>query len=95
MSNSQVHVDPERLKSFAAELDQFANRVTDYDEGLQSALHRLGETFRDQEYEEFKTHFGASSQLLRRFVEEVKKNVPKLVADAEIIAMSQKVKPNI
>lgn len=95
MEPTQVHVDPEQLRTFSEILAQFAQRVHDYDAKLAHEVDRLGNTFRDQDYAKFREAFQSSRQLLKRFVEETQKVVPELKRDAEVIAQSQKLKLNL
>lgn len=92
MEPTQVHVDPEHLRTFSDVLTQFAQRVHDFDAKLAHEVDRLGNSFRDQDYVRFREAFQSSRQLLKRFVEETRKVVPELKNDADIIAESQRVK---
>ena len=96
MSNpNQANVDPEGLRNFANELSNLATRIQGLDKDMEQGLVRLGETFRDEEYQKFREHFMASRQKLGGFVDEIRKLVPKLNQDAEDIATSQRVKLDV
>lgn len=95
MKPHQVHVDPDKLREFANELGHFATIVAEHDGQLRNSLLQLGETFRDEEYDRFRDHFESSRLLLNRLVEEAKKNVLKLNADADLITESQQTKLEI
>ena len=89
---SQAHVDSERLRAFANELSDYAARIKDLDGDLQAALTRLGDTFRDDEYNRFCDRFRSSRQRLLAFVEDVKSVVPKLRTDADDLAEYGRIK---
>jgi uncharacterized protein YukE len=89
---NQAHADPERLRAFAHELANYSERIHQLDGEMQAALTRLGETFRDHEYERFREHFRSSRQKLLAFVEDVKAVIPKLRADADDLAASSRVR---
>jgi len=91
----QAHADSERLRSFADNLSLFADRIKDLDNEMQQGLARLGETFRDEEYEKFRSHFRSSRQKLIGFVDEVKTLVPKLRVDADDLAAYGRIKLDI
>ncbi|MGA4578519.1 WXG100 family type VII secretion target [Limisphaera sp. VF-2] len=81
----QVHVDPEKLRSFAAELKRFAKEVEGQVNGLGNDLARLAQTWRDQEYERFVEEFVATQRQLQVFAEEVRTLAPLLEQDAEAV----------
>jgi uncharacterized protein YukE len=88
----QAYVDPEKLREFADDLSSLARRIRELDKEFESELARLGQTFRDAEYDRFKAHFLTSQQKLARFVDEVQIVVPKLRQDAEDVAASRRVR---
>jgi uncharacterized protein YukE len=92
---NQAHADWERLRTFADELALFSERIRDLDHEMQQGLAKLGETFRDDEYEKFRAHFRSSRQKLLGFVEEVKTLVPKLRVDADDLAAYGRIKLDI
>ncbi|MDW7651686.1 MAG: WXG100 family type VII secretion target [Bacillota bacterium] len=82
---SQVHVDPDKLRSFAGELKKFTDVVDNYFNVLNNELNRLGASWEDQEYDRFKREFIPVRQVLKTFVGEAGKLVPKLETDASVI----------
>ena len=92
MSGTQAHVDSERLRALAVDLARFSERIKEVDGEMQRALTKLGETFRDDEYDRFRDHFGASRRRLLEFVEDVSAVIPKLHADANDIAEYGRIK---
>ena len=88
----QAHADAERLHAFANDLSLYAERIRELDHQMQNGLTRLGETFRDAEYEKFRAHFRSSREKLLAFVEEVKTLVPKLRTGADDLGQYDRIK---
>lgn len=82
---SQVHNDSEQLRAFASQLDGFAGVVNEHLDRLRAAISRLGNSWRDQEFEEFVNEFSATQQRVKRFVEETKRTTPLLKRDADAL----------
>lgn len=79
---SQVHVDPEKLRSFAQQLKRFAQQTKTTQMSIAQQLQRLGGTWRDQEHKRFVEQFQRTSQLLQSFAAEAEKLTPVLEKDA-------------
>ena len=95
MSNSsQASVDPEGLRQLAGDLSRLASTIHELGQDLDNKLARLGETFRDEHYHEFRSVVLGSSQMLTAFADEVRTLAPKLRQDAEDIAASQRIRLN-
>jgi phosphoserine phosphatase len=92
MSNDTAHVDPIALNEFASTLNRLADAVGEIEAHLGQRLDVLGETFRDQDYLEFREHFRRRQQYLQSFVEQVREHTPKLRRDAETIAATQQIR---
>ena len=92
MSNDAAHVDPVALNDFAANLRRLADAVGEIENNLGQRLDILGETFRDEDYRDFREHFRRRQQYLRSFVEQVREHTPKLRRDAETIASAQQIR---
>lgn len=92
---NQAHADAQRLRAFADQLSLYAERIRDLDHDLHQGLTRLGDTFRDQEYERFRGHFRSSREKLLTFVEDVKTLVPKLRVDADDLAEYGRIKEEL
>jgi uncharacterized protein YukE len=90
---SQIHSDPEKLREFAGELKRFAAVVDEQMSALKSHLGRLGDTWRDQEFESFIHEFASAQNLLKNFVEETRRTAPLLERDAEALEDFQRLKP--
>lgn len=82
---TQIYVDPEKLRSFARELKSFTEACDNYANALNSKINRLGTTWRDQEYQNFVSHFLPTKELLKKFVEESRRIEPLLEKDAAAI----------
>jgi uncharacterized protein YukE len=85
MSQSQIHVDPEKLRSFADGLTSFVDVVEEQINTLKRNVSHLGDTWRDQEFERFKSEFESAQHFLSQFAEEARQTVPSLKQDAEKI----------
>lgn len=92
MSNDAAHVDPIALNDFAANLNRLADAVGEIEANLGQRLDVLGETFRDDDYSEFREHFRRRQQYLRSFAEQIREHTPKLRRDAETIAATQQIR---
>jgi uncharacterized protein YukE len=87
---TQVHIDPEQLRNFAGELKKFNKVVNSYFQAMPGEMNRLGNTWRDQEYEKFKRGFGPALQKLSVFTQETEKVIPQIERDASAIEDYQK-----
>jgi hypothetical protein len=92
---SQAYVDPEELRAFAGKLKSFAEFVDGQANSITTDLGRLGETWRDQEYEDFVKYFNRTKQLLRKFTDEAKRAVPLLERDANLAEEFLRLKPGM
>lgn len=89
----QVYVDSQKLRTFAKELIDFANVVDEQMSGLKSNLGRLGETWRDREFESFVNQLSSAQHHLRKFGEETRRTAPLLERDAKAIDEYHETKP--
>jgi uncharacterized protein YukE len=80
-----AHADPERLRDFAQKLKEFAEEIDDYTSSVRGGLSRLGETWRDEHFHDFKDVFDEVSMFLRELSEEARTVAPYLERDADII----------
>lgn len=92
--DSQASVDPEALRELATDFASWASTVSEVGQQLDVGLSRLGETFRDDHYHEFRAVFAASRQKLDRFAADVRALVPKLRQDADDVGASQAIRPD-
>src|SRR5438105_1066455 len=73
MADSQIHNDPDRLRTFAQRLTQFASTSEEHLTRVKSAVGHLGQTWQDQEFAKFAQQFSSAQGRLRSFIEETKK----------------------
>ena len=82
MADSQIHNDPDRLRSFAQRLKQFASTSEEHLAHMKSAVGHLGQSWQDQEFAKFVQQFAAAQRRLSSFIEETHKVTPTLEDDA-------------
>lgn len=85
MPNSEIHVDPDRLCAIAEELSMFSNDMKTELTLLDGALAKLGRTWQDQEYANFKCSIQPLRKILDQFQVEIARSKPEMLADAEAI----------
>ena len=85
MSSLRVGMDPEQILAFAELLSQFGQRVSNYDATLLQELNRLGNTWKDHDYQKLREAFFSSRQLLKGFIEQINQTVPELKRDAQTV----------
>ena len=81
----QAVVDPDDVRQFALSLKKFNAELRDRLTSLNSQLHALGMTWRDQEHKRFAEQFEGHTKNLARFVEANDVHVRYLVRKAEQI----------
>lgn len=94
MADSEVHVDPDRLRMIAEELGMFSGDIELELKTLDSALGKLGTTWRDEGYQHFKDAIQPLRRVLDHFHEEIVRAKPGLLADAEAIRTYQRLHPS-
>lgn len=82
MADSQIHNDPDRLRTFVQRLTQFASTSEDHLDRMKSAIGHLGQSWQDQEFTKFVQQFSSAQRRLKLFIEETKKVTPSLEEDA-------------
>jgi uncharacterized protein YukE len=88
----QAAVDPEALRALASELSALASKILEMRGDLDRGLAVLGQTFQDEQYQQFRSAYVGSRQKLTAFTDEVRGLVPKLKQDADDIAAAQRVR---
>jgi len=86
MPESEIHADPERIRSLANELRLFTNTLRTDLMSLDEALGHLGNTWKDAEYDKFRNAYRRLSERLKNLAGEINKNEPQLKADADALA---------
>jgi uncharacterized protein YukE len=89
---SEIYSDPEKLRDFAQKLKSFADLVEGTMGDLNSRLGRLGDTWRDQEYDYFVNKFATIKKRLNRFVTETRNTAPLLERDAAALEEYRRVR---
>jgi uncharacterized protein YukE len=81
---AQAHVDPEKLRKFSRQLRGFADFTDATMRRLGGEISRLGNTWRDQEFDRFVREFTRVQAQLKKFVEEARSTAPKIDEDARL-----------
>ncbi|MCR4410937.1 MAG: WXG100 family type VII secretion target [Thermoguttaceae bacterium] len=81
----QAIVDPDELRRFARNLQQFNVEVRDRAAALAAQMAALGKTWRDQEHKKFVEEFEQQMRAIARFIELSEQHLPYLLRKAEII----------
>lgn len=87
---ADIYVDPEKVKNFAVQLSQFSKFVDQSVDRLNSSMSKLGESWRDQEFQAFLRETQQTQQRLKNFVQETEKILPVLKKDAEAMEVYQR-----
>jgi uncharacterized protein YukE len=82
---SRAVVDPAELRRFANNLKNFNVEVGRLMSVLQGQFAGLGDTWRDQEHDKFAERFSETAQVLARFMEASRVQIPFLIRKAERI----------
>jgi uncharacterized protein YukE len=90
MPQSDIHVDPERLRAIAEELSKFSNDVKTELAVLDNELGRLGRSWQDEEYTKFKAAIQPLRRILDQFQQEIARSKPDMLADADAIKAYQR-----
>lgn len=91
MSDEQVRASAAALQSIADRLAALGDRVNEIVNDLEIKLSRLGDTFRDDQFVEFKNAYLRDRRQLDEFVAELGAFVPVIRQDAEDLAASDRV----
>ena len=79
----QAVVNPEDLRRFARELNQFNKELLERMMLIQAQFKDLGDTWRDQEHEKFAQEFEQMIRVLRQFTRSTEQHIPFLLRKAE------------
>ncbi|MFO0963751.1 MAG: hypothetical protein U0625_12735 [Phycisphaerales bacterium] len=85
MIDGTVHNDAEEIRRFVIELQRYLDRVMDFDQRMTHELGLLGDTFRDDGFDELCQAFALSQRKLRVFEASVRDTIPELLKDAQAI----------
>lgn len=78
-----AHSDPERLREFALQLKSYNDFIETMMASVRQGTRRLGQSWRDPQFEEFETVLERTRNLLVNFTMETKQTVELLKQDAE------------
>ena len=90
MNMYPIKADPEKLRGFAGDLKKFNETILQTIDKLNRETNRLGNSWRDQEFEKFRSNFIPTVQALKEFTGESEKLIPKLRKHADSIEEYQK-----
>lgn len=90
---SNIFVDEERLRDFAHALKGFRADVSELTQRLNYNLNQLSDSWKDQEFDNFRQAFETAQQRLKHFSAEVEQTVPQLERHAEAAKAIHEVKP--
>jgi len=79
----QVIASPEAMRDFSRYLDQSNHQLVEVMNSLSSRLSSLGDTWRDDGYEQFDSAFRQAATSVNRFLEQSEKYVDYLRRKAE------------
>jgi uncharacterized protein YukE len=80
-----VFVNADELRTFAAQLKKFSETLSESMARTQGQMGHLSESWRDEEFAQFRDVFARTYPLMREFIAEAEKAVPSLLRDAEAI----------
>ena len=78
----KAHVDPGELRQFAKDLTRFSSELQSLIGGLNSRMHQLQSTWRDQEQRRFAEEFDRTVKSLSRFLDASNQHASFLVKKA-------------
>lgn len=82
---STAYVDADKLRHLIGTLKAYADDLEEYSDTLAAGIERLGETWRDEQFDLFSDEFTATAVVLHRLGQEVRNVVPHLEQDAATI----------
>lgn len=77
-------VTPDELRKFAADLQRFNNEVADERRRIIFSFQQLGDTWKDQEHQQFAAEFERTMKALKAFLSVSNEYVPFLRKKAEL-----------
>lgn len=86
MTDSQINVDPERIRSLSLELRLLSNSLQTDLTLVEQAVNKLGNTWKDKEYERFRNTVRALLTKLKLISEQIKVHESDLQIDADALA---------
>lgn len=88
-----VHVDAEQLRQFADKLQRFSSVLNENMQQTKGQMNQLGDSWKDEGYEQFRSVLAKITPLVEQLVEESKSTIPQLRRDADAIDLYQNLQP--
>ncbi|MBI2514502.1 MAG: WXG100 family type VII secretion target [Opitutae bacterium] len=85
MTESEIYANPLRIQGLADEIRTFVDHLRGEVSKMQSGIHELGGTWRDNEYTKFKRSFDRLKDELEKIDQEVVRREPELAEDARLL----------
>ena len=85
-------IDPDRLEDFSQHLAVYATELDNYVDTVKSALDRLGHTFDDPDYFDFRESFNGSLRAIYEFLESVRPEIERMKPMIEHLRRNQSIK---
>lgn len=85
MAEPEIYSNPQRLLSLADNLRIFNNDLRTELEKMNDGLHKLGATWQDEEYKQFKRVFDRLKEELTKLDQEISRREPELKEDAQLL----------
>ena len=82
---SQVVVDPEQLRQFAAHLHRFSEELKERTSGLAAQMNQLEQTWRDEQQRKFAEELTTQILQMKRLIQTTEQHVPYLLRKADQI----------
>jgi uncharacterized protein YukE len=82
---SQAMMDPAEVRQFASELKRFNEDLQNRMAALHARFVALGETWQDQEHDQFAEEFTETMKVLRKFIDVSNRHAPYLMRKARRI----------
>lgn len=88
----QVIASPETMRDFGRYLDQSNHQLADVMNSLSGRVASLGDTWRDEHYQQFENTFRQAATMVNRFLEQSESYVHYLQRKAEHLENYQQVR---
>jgi len=75
--------DPDEIRRFAKDLKRFLDAVEESSSALTNRFRSLGDTWRDQEHQQFAEEFENTMRVLGRFAGAADEQIPFLIRKAD------------
>lgn len=89
---AQARIDPDRLEAFSHHLAAYATELNNYCDTVNSSLDRLGHTFDDDDYRDFRASFNNSLRTIYQFTESVGPEIERMKSMIEYTRRNQAIK---